>query len=141
MFKRVGLILQLCNHILYGFNAMSSFALGSVNVNCKIGKWKCPLDFVVVEHPSKISLGYTDLKQLELSINCQNDNLQDTEGSQLLCHAIRNVQHNSRTHIKRFTSTPQINIEPLRDVLGQRVIRKPKQTLAPSRKIPRCGSV
>lgn len=79
--KRLGLILQTSNHVLFGFNGLKSVDMGSVLVACKIGKWQCPLEFTVVEHPSKTILGYAKLKQLKLTINWGNDNLQDGKGS------------------------------------------------------------
>lgn len=64
MCKRLIAILQTCSQVLCGFNGMRSVNLGIVNVSCKIGKWKCPLEFIVVDHPFKTILGYAGLKQL-----------------------------------------------------------------------------
>lgn len=131
MCKRLDLILLPCSHVLCGFNGVKSVALGLVTIDCKIEKWHHALNFVVVEHPPKTILGYTRLKQLEMTINCQNDSMQDLEGSQLLCHAVRSWENKPTKPISREDTHPKVHVELMRDVPRQRVLKKLNRLLLP----------
>lgn len=75
MCKRMGLTLSPCSHHLVGLNGLRSFVLGTVTMPCSVGGWNHDLTFMVVDHNCKIILGYTRLKKLKLSVNCENDSL------------------------------------------------------------------
>lgn len=89
--KRMGLTLSPCQHQLVGFNGLKSPVIGTMTLSCCVGNWNHELSFMVVDHNAKTILGYTGLKKLKLTVNSENDSLQDERGLQLLCHAMQEI--------------------------------------------------